>query len=114
MVSYRPFAVARQFSIFSCLLIALQLPLCPLHCSKFCQVQSLVGLAMYVCSCADWCVFCSSGMDAITLDDDLCIRKGALTGGFIDLEKSRLRAHYALKEAEGVLRKLEGKHAKGK
>ena len=55
-----------------------------------------------------------SGMDAITLDGDLCSRKGALTGGFIDLEKSRLRAHYALKEAEGVLRKLEGKHAKGK
>ena len=55
-----------------------------------------------------------SGMDTITLDGDLCSRKGALTGGFIDLEKSRLRAPYALKEAEGVLRKLEGTRTKGK
>ena len=47
-----------------------------------------------------------SGMDAIKLDGNMCSRKGALTGDFIDLEKSGLRAYYALKEAEGVLRKL--------
>ena len=51
-----------------------------------------------------------SHMDAITLDGDLCSRKGALTGGFVDLEKSRLRAHYTLKEAEENLRKLEKEH----
>mmetsp|Transcript_5614 Transcript_5614/g.14021 ORF Transcript_5614/g.14021 Transcript_5614/m.14021 type:complete len:1287 (-) Transcript_5614:183-4043(-) len=51
-----------------------------------------------------------SGMDAITLDGDLCSRKGALTGGFVDAEKSRLRAHYTLKRAEEALRKLEGEH----
>ncbi|KAL7551342.1 hypothetical protein ACHAWF_014534 [Thalassiosira exigua] len=49
-----------------------------------------------------------SNMDAITLDRDLCSRKGALTGGFVDLEKSRLRAHANLKRAEGRLRELEG------
>ena len=46
-------------------------------------------------------------MDAITLDGDLCSRKGALTGGFIDVEKSRLRAHYTLKRSEEALRTLE-------
>lgn len=51
-----------------------------------------------------------SNMDAITLDGDLCSRKGALTGGFVDLEKSRLRAHYTLKAAEENLRKLEIQH----
>ena len=53
-----------------------------------------------------------SNMDAITLDGDLCSRKGALTGGFVDVEKSRLRAHYTLKAAEGRLRELEGEHRK--
>jgi structural maintenance of chromosome 3 (chondroitin sulfate proteoglycan 6) len=48
-----------------------------------------------------------SNMDAITLDGDLCSRKGALTGGFVDIEKSRLRAHYTLQRAEDNLRKLE-------
>ena len=51
-----------------------------------------------------------SNMDAITLDGDLCSRKGALTGGFVDLEKSRLRAHFTLKQAEENLRKLESDH----
>ncbi|KAL7538031.1 hypothetical protein ACHAXR_008232 [Thalassiosira sp. AJA248-18] len=51
-----------------------------------------------------------SNMDAITLDGDLCSRRGALTGGFVDLEKSRLRAHYTLKRAEETLRTLEEKH----
>ena len=48
-----------------------------------------------------------SNMDAITLDGDLCSRKGALTGGFVDIEKSRLRAHYTLQRTEDNLRKLE-------
>lgn len=48
-----------------------------------------------------------SNMDAITLDGDLCSRKGALTGGFIDVGKSRLRAHFTLKKAEESLQSLE-------
>ena len=48
-----------------------------------------------------------SSMDAITLDGDLCSRRGALTGGFVDVSKSRLRAHYDLKEAEETLKALE-------
>ena len=51
-----------------------------------------------------------SHLDAITLDGDLCSRKGALTGGFVDQEKSKLRAHYALKKAEGDLKELEKEH----
>lgn len=39
-------------------------------------------------------------MDCITLDGDLCSRKGALTGGYVDQQKSRLRAHASKKEAE--------------
>jgi len=31
-------------------------------------------------------------MDCITLDGDLCSRKGALTGGYVDLSQSRLRS----------------------
>lgn len=46
-------------------------------------------------------------MDCITLDGDLCSRKGALTGGYIDLQKSRLRAHAAKKEAEEAFRQLD-------
>jgi len=48
-----------------------------------------------------------SHLDAITLDGDLCSRKGALTGGFVDQEKSKLRAHFALKTAEADLKELE-------
>eukprot|EP00581_Thalassiosira_minuscula_P013662 CAMPEP_0183727262 /NCGR_PEP_ID=MMETSP0737-20130205/25262_1 /TAXON_ID=385413 /ORGANISM="Thalassiosira miniscula, Strain CCMP1093" /LENGTH=1291 /DNA_ID=CAMNT_0025958855 /DNA_START=198 /DNA_END=4073 /DNA_ORIENTATION=- len=55
-----------------------------------------------------------SNMDAITLDGDLCSRKGALTGGFVDHEKSRLRAHYTLKRSEETLRQLEDEHGKKK
>ena len=47
-------------------------------------------------------------MDAITLDGDLCSRKGALTGGFIDVEKSRLWAHHTFKRSEETLCTLEG------
>lgn len=46
-------------------------------------------------------------MDCITLDGDLCSRKGALTGGYVDLQKSRLRAHAVKKEAEQSFRQLD-------
>lgn len=51
-----------------------------------------------------------SNMDAITLDGDLCSRRGALTGGFVDQSKSRLHAHFELKRTEGTLKQLEKKH----
>lgn len=53
-----------------------------------------------------------SNMDAITLDGDLCSRKGALTGGFVDTERSRLRAHLNLRRSEEALRQLELENAK--
>ena len=51
-----------------------------------------------------------SNMDAITLDGDLCSRKGALTGGFVDQSKSRLFAHMELKKSEDALKNLEKEH----
>jgi len=46
-------------------------------------------------------------MDAITLDGDLCSRKGAMTGGFVDVNKSRLRAYNRQIEAQEKLRVVE-------
>jgi structural maintenance of chromosome 3 (chondroitin sulfate proteoglycan 6) len=46
-------------------------------------------------------------VDAITLDGDLCSRKGALTGGFVDVSKSRLRAYARQIEAQETLRTVE-------
>jgi structural maintenance of chromosome 3 (chondroitin sulfate proteoglycan 6) len=43
-------------------------------------------------------------MDCITLDGDLCSRKGALTGGYVDLHKSRLRAFASQRQAEEAFR----------
>lgn len=40
------------------------------------------------------------GVDAITLDGDLCSRKGAMTGGYVDTSKSRLRAFRRLQQVE--------------
>jgi len=51
-----------------------------------------------------WSAQCD--MDAITLEGDLCSRKGALTGGYIDNDKSRLKANSELKQAEETLRNL--------
>ena len=51
-----------------------------------------------------------SNMDAITLDGDLCSRRGALTGGFVDQSKSRLHAHMELKKTEDTLKHLEKEH----
>eukprot|EP00978_Attheya_sp_CCMP212_P042511 scaffold260271_cov49-Attheya_sp.AAC.1 len=48
-----------------------------------------------------------SGMDAITMEGDLCSRKGALTGGFIDTSKSRLRANAEQQSSEVTLKKLQ-------
>lgn len=49
-------------------------------------------------------------MDAITLDGDLCSRKGSLTGGFVDQSKSRLHAHMEHRRAEDALKRLEKEH----
>ena len=46
-------------------------------------------------------------MDAITLDGDLCSRKGALTGGFVDTSKSKLRAYYQKIEAEKTFKRVK-------
>lgn len=51
-----------------------------------------------------------SHMDAITLDGDLCSRKGALSGGFVDLNKSRLRAQAQLTQAREALDKTSAEH----
>jgi structural maintenance of chromosome 3 (chondroitin sulfate proteoglycan 6) len=50
------------------------------------------------------------GVDAITLDGDLCSRKGALTGGYVDTSKSRLRAHAKQTEAQAALQNVETLH----
>lgn len=50
------------------------------------------------------------GVDGITLDGDLCSRKGSMTGGFVDTSKSRLRAHYAMQEARKQLHESEEKN----
>lgn len=52
-------------------------------------------------------------MDAITLDGDLCSRKGALTGGYVDTNKSRLGAHYRQRKAQHDLEVAEQKYASG-
>ena len=46
-------------------------------------------------------------MDTITLDGDLCSRNGALTGGFVDVNKSRLRAYNKQIDAQEKLRSVE-------
>jgi structural maintenance of chromosome 3 (chondroitin sulfate proteoglycan 6) len=49
----------------------------------------------------------SHNMDAITLDGDLCSRKGALSGGYIDRGQSKLKAFNNLKEARCLSIDLE-------
>lgn len=46
-------------------------------------------------------------MDAITLEGDLCSSKGSLTGGFIDVAKSRLQIHSDMKVAKTSWMNLE-------
>jgi len=61
-------------------------------------------LARSVDVASTWSAQCD--MDAITLEGDLCSRKGALTGGYVDHAKSRLKAKAELKEADETLSKL--------
>ncbi|CAJ1934816.1 unnamed protein product [Cylindrotheca closterium] len=51
-------------------------------------------------------------MDCITLDGDLCSRKGALTGGYLDKSKSRLRAFAAQRTAEREYAKIDEEFSK--
>jgi len=46
-------------------------------------------------------------MDAITLEGDLCGRKGALTGGYVDTNKSRVLSHNQMTEADETLKTLQ-------
>lgn len=69
-------------------------------------------LARNVDVAASWSSRCK--MDAITLDGDLCSRKGALSGGFVDLSRSRLRAQFQLQEARAVLARTESEHGEVK
>ena len=48
-----------------------------------------------------------SSMDAITLDGDLCSRKGALTGGYVNTNQSRLRAHAEVQTSEDAYRQTD-------
>jgi len=63
-------------------------------------------LASSVEVASTWSTKCQ--MDAVTLEGDLCSRKGSLSGGYVDSSKSRLKALYGLKEAEKDLIKLQG------
>jgi len=49
-------------------------------------------------------------MDCITLDGDLSSRKGALSGGYVDVQKSRLKAFGEQSEAETAYRKAVEEH----
>ena len=51
-----------------------------------------------------------SGLDAITLDGDLCSSKGALSGGYVDPLRSRLRAFGQHQEARRALDRAEKEH----
>lgn len=50
-------------------------------------------------------------MDCITLDGDLCSRKGALTGGYLDKAKSRLRAYAEQSKAEEDYQKMDQEYS---
>jgi len=62
-------------------------------------------LARSVDVASTWSAQCN--MDAITLDGDLCSRKGSLTGGYVDHSKSRLKANSELKQADETLCNLQ-------
>lgn len=50
------------------------------------------------------------GVDGITLDGDLCSRKGSMTGGYLDSSRSRLAAFEAFRTASAKLSELEGQN----
>ena len=52
-------------------------------------------------------------MDALTLDGDLCTRKGALTGGYVDSSQSRLQAHARQTAARAALNDAERDYQTG-
>jgi len=62
-------------------------------------------LADSVEAASTWSVRCN--VDAVTLDGDLCSRKGALSGGYVDLSKSRLKANIDMKSSQENLRTFE-------
>ncbi len=47
------------------------------------------------------------GVDCVTLDGDQVNRRGAMTGGYMDVSRSRIEAARALREAEDKLRRME-------
>lgn len=47
------------------------------------------------------------GVDCITLDGDQVNRRGAMTGGYMDMSRSRIDAARGLREAEDQLRQME-------
>lgn len=49
-------------------------------------------------------------MDCVTLDGDMSSRKGAMSGGYVDEKKSRLKAYAASKKAESEYRKAGEEH----
>ena len=53
-------------------------------------------------------------MDVVTLDGDLCGRKGALTGGFVDAKQSRLLAYARQIEAQAALKNIESQYNEAK
>ena len=66
-------------------------------------------LARNVDAASTWSAKCN--MDAITLEGDLCSRKGALTGGYVDQQRSRLRAHLQHKASQRELAKADADHS---
>ena len=72
------------------------------------QVFGKKSLARSVEAASIWSA--RSKMDAITLDGDLCSRKGALTGGYVDSSKSRLRAPSRQEVAAQKRSILRGRH----
>ena len=51
-------------------------------------------------------------MDCITLDGDLCSRKGALSGGYVDMQKSRLKAYEQQQKAKHNFQQATEEHRK--
>jgi len=52
----------------------------------------------------------NANMDAVTMDGDEVNRKGALQGGFIDEDKSKLASYDSMKKSEDKLDKLKKDH----
>lgn len=57
---------------------------------------------------SEWSAKCH--VDAITLDGDLCSRKGAVSGGYVDSSKSRWLSHVKLERAKANLDQLTAQY----